>query len=38
MDTWWLDELAHAGQEHLDPTYVAGYEAKANLLAVLENT
>jgi ubiquinone/menaquinone biosynthesis C-methylase UbiE len=27
--TWWLDELAHAGQEHLDAAYVAGYEAKA---------
>ena len=24
-----LDELAHAGAEHLDDTYVAGYEAKA---------
>jgi SAM-dependent methyltransferase len=24
-----LDELAHAGQEHLDDEYVAGYEAKA---------
>jgi ubiquinone/menaquinone biosynthesis C-methylase UbiE len=29
MATWWLDELAHAGQEHLDPTYVSGYEVKA---------
>ena len=27
--TWWLDESAHAGQEHLDAGYVAGYEAKA---------
>jgi SAM-dependent methyltransferase len=26
---WWLDELSHAGNEHLEPTYVAGYEAKA---------
>jgi ubiquinone/menaquinone biosynthesis C-methylase UbiE len=26
---WWLDEVAHAGQEHLDPGYVAGYERKA---------
>ncbi|MGD9997943.1 MAG: class I SAM-dependent methyltransferase [Ilumatobacteraceae bacterium] len=26
---WWLDELAHAGHEHLDEAYVAGYEAKA---------
>jgi SAM-dependent methyltransferase len=23
-----LDEAAHAGQEHLDPTYVAGYDTK----------
>lgn len=29
MTNWWLDELAHAGQEHLDQAYVAGYEAKA---------
>jgi SAM-dependent methyltransferase len=26
---WWLDELAHAGAEHLDASYVAGYERKA---------
>jgi ubiquinone/menaquinone biosynthesis C-methylase UbiE len=26
---WWLDEQAHAGPEHLDPAYVAGYERKA---------
>jgi SAM-dependent methyltransferase len=29
MNDWWLDELAHAGAEHLDATYVAGYERKA---------
>lgn len=29
MTSWWLDEIAHAGQEHLDPNYVAGYERKA---------
>jgi SAM-dependent methyltransferase len=29
MASWWLDELAHAGHEHLDAEYVAGYEAKA---------
>ncbi|MEO6126615.1 MAG: class I SAM-dependent methyltransferase [Ilumatobacteraceae bacterium] len=29
MTNWWLDEVAHAGQEHLDAAYVAGYEAKA---------
>jgi cyclopropane fatty-acyl-phospholipid synthase-like methyltransferase len=29
MKTWWLDEIAHAGPEHLDAEYVAGYEAKA---------
>lgn len=26
---WWLDETGHAGPEHLDPSYVAGYDAKA---------
>jgi ubiquinone/menaquinone biosynthesis C-methylase UbiE len=26
---WWLDETATAGAEHLDPHYVAGYEAKS---------
>jgi len=26
---WELDELSHAGHEHLDPTYVAGYDQKA---------
>jgi SAM-dependent methyltransferase len=26
---WWLDELAHAGGEHLDSGYVAGYDRKA---------
>jgi 2-polyprenyl-3-methyl-5-hydroxy-6-metoxy-1,4-benzoquinol methylase len=25
---WWLDELAHAGPEHLDPDFVAGYDRK----------
>jgi ubiquinone/menaquinone biosynthesis C-methylase UbiE len=29
MTDWWLDELAHAGAEHLDPSYVAGYEQKS---------
>ena len=29
MDTtWWPDELAYAGPEHLDPDYVAGYDRK----------
>jgi len=27
--SWWLDELSHAGPEHLDADYVAGYEQKA---------
>jgi SAM-dependent methyltransferase len=27
--TWQLDELSHAGQEHLDATYVAGYDQKS---------
>jgi SAM-dependent methyltransferase len=26
---WKLDEIAHAGEEHLDTAYVAGYEYKA---------
>ena len=26
---WWLDELAHAGPEHLDADYVSTYTAKA---------
>jgi FkbM family methyltransferase len=29
MHDWWIDELAHAGAEHLDPDYVAGYDRKA---------
>jgi ubiquinone/menaquinone biosynthesis C-methylase UbiE len=29
MKRWWLDERAHAGQEHLDAGYVAGYDRKA---------
>jgi SAM-dependent methyltransferase len=27
--TWEFDELAYAGREHLDPTYVAGYDQKS---------
>jgi ubiquinone/menaquinone biosynthesis C-methylase UbiE len=31
MDTprWFMDELAHAGREHLDPAYVPTYDQKA---------
>ena len=29
MKSWWLDEHAHAGAEHLDETYVRGYDRKA---------
>ncbi len=29
MNSWWLDERAHAGAEHLDERYVAGYDRKA---------
>ena len=31
MDTqgWVLDETAHAGEEHLDPDHVLGYDRKA---------
>ncbi|HEV3451255.1 MAG TPA: class I SAM-dependent methyltransferase, partial [Acidimicrobiia bacterium] len=28
---WTLDELAHAGLEHLDPTFVAAYDRKQGL-------
>ena len=27
--SWMIDELAHAGPEHLEPAYVAGYDRKA---------
>src|SRR5262249_42245700 len=27
--SWFLDELAHAGSEHLDPGYAPGYDRKA---------
>ncbi|HLJ61621.1 MAG TPA: methyltransferase domain-containing protein [bacterium] len=27
---WLFDELAHAGDEHVDATYIAGYERKAD--------
>ncbi len=26
---WFVDELRHAGDEHLDPAYVSGYDDKA---------
>jgi SAM-dependent methyltransferase len=29
VSTWWLDETASAGGEHLDPDYVARYEVKS---------
>ena len=29
MSGWWLDERAHAGDEHLDATYVSGYDRKS---------
>lgn len=28
MTSWWPDELDHAGAEHLDADFVAGYDAK----------
>lgn len=31
MSGWHLDERAHAGPEHLDPEYTAGYDAKTAL-------
>jgi ubiquinone/menaquinone biosynthesis C-methylase UbiE len=30
-ESWYLEELAHAGSEHLDPTCVAGYDRKAQV-------
>src|SRR5271163_2111597 len=27
-ESWRLDELAHAGPEHLDPAFIAGYDRK----------
>ncbi|MDQ2811253.1 MAG: class I SAM-dependent methyltransferase [Actinomycetota bacterium] len=27
-DSWMIDELAHAGPEHLDPAFVAGFDRK----------
>jgi hypothetical protein len=27
-EPWLIDELAHAGPEHLDPAFVAGYDRK----------
>ena len=33
---WFTDELAHAGGEHLNPTYVPGYDRKAVRRAVSE--
>jgi SAM-dependent methyltransferase len=29
MSGWWLDERAYAGDEHLDGTYVSGYDRKS---------
>jgi SAM-dependent methyltransferase len=29
VPSWFPDELAHAGDEHLDPAYVRGYDRKA---------
>ena len=29
MKGWWRDEVAHAGAEHLDPDYVAGFDRKS---------
>ena len=29
MSEWWFDERSHAGEEHFDAAYVAGYDEKA---------
>ena len=31
MSGWRFDERTHAGPEHLDPAYVAGYDAKSGV-------
>jgi len=31
VKSYWLDELQHAGPEHLDPDYVSGYDTKAGV-------
>jgi SAM-dependent methyltransferase len=31
IPAWFPDELTHAGPEHLDPAYVAGYDRKAGV-------
>lgn len=36
MNGWQFDERAHAGPEHLDPGYVAGYDAKSGVDAAAE--
>jgi SAM-dependent methyltransferase len=36
MNEWQLDEMAHAGSEHLDPEYVDTYDAKAGVNADAE--
>jgi ubiquinone/menaquinone biosynthesis C-methylase UbiE len=28
---WWLDEIAHAGHEHLDTNFVSGYDRKQDM-------
>ena len=30
--SWTIDELAHAGAEHLDPAFVAAYDRKAGFV------
>lgn len=29
--SWFFDEFAHAGREHLDPRYAADYDRKATI-------
>lgn len=36
MNEWQLDEIAHAGSEHLDPEYVAAYDDKVGVSADTE--
>ncbi|MDB5076606.1 MAG: class SAM-dependent methyltransferase [Chloroflexi bacterium] len=36
QERWLFDELMHAGDEHLDPQYVAGYDHKAGVDPALD--
>lgn len=35
-DSWWLDEIAHAGREHFDEQHARGYDVKMDAGAAEE--